>query len=164
MPKTKSSKRKSGSPLPVKSSTRSTVREVRVATTGKSVQKTVKPRVSLEDRFFAGIHHKTRRLATIREVLASTIPTRTGRDLSLAERVRLSTRRIKENNNFVSMMMLGVTGVIDKKRALREIKELSAVGLQLLGMDMQHAQLQIEQSLTARAKRRKNGSGNDGRN
>lgn len=128
-------------------------------------EKAVRPRIQYEDRVLAGVHHKTGRLATIREVLASDIPTRMSHDLSLNERVRLATRRIKENDRFVSMLMLGVSGVIDKRRALKEIKELSPVGLHLLDIDMRHARLQVEQSLAIRAKRRKrHGARNDGRN
>lgn len=121
--------------------------------------------VPFEDRIFAGVHHKSGRLATIRKVIASDIPTRIGGELSLDERARLAIRRIKENDHFVSMRMLGVSGVIDKKRALQEIRKLSSLGLHLLDIDMRHARIQLEQSLAVRAKRRnKNGTGNDGHN
>jgi hypothetical protein len=132
----------------------------------KTVAKTgVRPRVRFEDRIFAGVHHTSGRLATIRQVIASDVPTRMGRELSLDERVRLTTRRIRENNRFVPMMMLGVRGVIDKKRALKEIKALSPIGLHLLEFDMRHSRLQMEQSLAGRSKRRRKSSdGNNGSN
>ena len=128
-------------------------------------KKGVKRRLGFGDYVFAGVHHKSGRLATIREVLASDILTRIGRDLSLHERVRLATRRIRENKDFVPMMMLGISGLIDKRRALKEIKDLSPVGMHLLDIDMRHSRLQIEQSLRTRARKRgRNGNRNDGRN
>jgi hypothetical protein len=133
--------------------------------TKTSLKKSAPKRVQLQDRVFAGVHHKSGRVATIREVIASDIPTRTGKELSLDERARLATRRIKENDHFVSMRMLGVQGVIDKKRALEEIKKLSHIGLHLLEIDMRHARLQTEQSFALGVKkRRENGSGNNDRN
>jgi hypothetical protein len=138
-----------------------TTRGLKDSSAGRAVQASDRS----EDRIFAGVHHKSGRLATIREVLASDVPTRTGQDLSLGERSRLATRRIRDNDKFVSMMMLGVAGVIDKKRALMEIKEMSPIGLYLLDFDIRHSRLELEHSLAVRAKkRRKNGSGNDDRN
>jgi hypothetical protein len=154
-------------PVATKKSTAARARTSVVAKSSSKAEpkKATRRRVLFEDRIFAGVHHKSGRLATIRNVIASDIPTRTGVELSLDERVRLAMRRIEENNYFVSMRMLGVSGVIDKKRTLEEIKKLSPLGLHLLDIDMRHARLQIEQSLAVRAKRRKkNGTGNDGHN
>lgn len=133
--------------------------------TGASAAKPAKL-LHFEDRIFAGVHRKNGRLATIREVLATDIPTRSDRELSLDERVSLAARRIRAEHGFVSMRMLGVQGIVDKKRALLEIRERSSIGLHLLEIDLRCRRIQIEQALAARAnkKRTRNGSGNDGLN
>jgi hypothetical protein len=140
-------------------------RTLKAKVTAKEAPKKRRPKLlDFEDRIFAGVHHKSGRVATIRQVIASDIPTRTGTELSLNERVRLATRRIRDNEHFVSMMMLGAEGVIDKERALQEIKKRSHIGLHLLEIDRRHAKLQTEQMLAEYLKRRENGGGNDGGN
>jgi hypothetical protein len=132
----------------------------------RRTKKAARPRVQSLDSVFAGVHHKSGRLATIEDVIASDVHTRMGRDLSLPERVRLATHRLRKNQHFVPMIMLGATGVIDKARALREIKRLTPIGLHLLDIDMRHSRLQIEQSLAARTKKGgdKDASRDNGRN
>jgi hypothetical protein len=93
---------------------------------------------------FAGLLHDGSRLATIEEVLDPDVATRTWQDLSREETQQLCLRRIKDNDSFVSMRMLGTPDVIDKKRALAEIKKLSAIGLHLLEVDRRYVRLQLE--------------------
>ncbi len=95
-------------------------------------------------RVFAGVLHDGSRLATVQEVLDPQVPTRTSKDLSIGESQKLCLRRIKENESFVSMRMLGTSEVIDKKRALSEIKNLSPIGLHLLEIEHRYILLQLQ--------------------
>jgi hypothetical protein len=93
---------------------------------------------------FAGLLHDGSRLATIEEVLDPDIGTRTWKELSSEEAQRLCLRRIKDNNNFISMRMLGTADVVDKKRALTEVKRLSPIGLHLIEIERRYIRLQLE--------------------
>jgi hypothetical protein len=161
---TQKNKTKYITPRDLSSKSKSVGRTPQAKVTIKAAKKLAPKRLDFEDRIFAGVHHKSGRVATIRQVIASDIPTRTGKELSLDERVRLATRRIRDNKRFVSMMMLGVEGVIDRKRALEEIKKRSHIGLHLLEIDRRHANLQTEQMLAEYLKGRADGGGNDGGN
>jgi len=102
------------------------------------------PRKSTVRPTFAGLLHDGSRLATVEEILDPDITTRTWQDLSSDETQQLCLRRIKDNNNFVSMRMLGTADVIDKKRALTEIKKLSPIGLHLLEVERRYIRHQLE--------------------
>lgn len=101
-------------------------------------------RKSKEVPTFAGMLHDGSRLATIEEVLDPNIATRTWKDLSSDETNQLCLRRITNNNNFIAMRMLGTPNVIDKKKALSEIKKQSPIGLHLLEIERRYIRLQLE--------------------
>jgi hypothetical protein len=98
----------------------------------------------MAQRIFAGVLHDGSQLATIQEVLDPEVRTRTSKGLSMGEMQKLCLRRIKENDSFVPMRMLGTSDVIDKKRALSEIKALSPIGLHLLEIERRHMLLQLQ--------------------
>jgi len=94
-----------------------------------------------------GFHKGKDRLATIAEVLNPRVPTRFMGELSLAEQVRLISARLQREKHFVPLHVLGVEGIIDRKRALREIQSLSPLGLHLLEIEKQYLKIQIEREV-----------------
>jgi hypothetical protein len=85
-----------------------------------------------------------RRFATAADVLDPDVPTRINRDLSAEELRRLALARIRRRKQFVSVRMFGSPDVIDKRRALHEIKRNSKVGRQLVEIERRYALLELE--------------------
>jgi hypothetical protein len=84
------------------------------------------------------------RPASVEEVLDPNVATRIGRDLSIDETLHLCLKRIRNSPGFVSMRMLGAHGVIDRNRALAELKKGSNVGLHLLEIERRFVRHQLE--------------------
>ena len=95
----------------------------------------------------AGFHRGKDKLATITQVLDPRVPTRTIGELSIPEQVRLISARLRREKHFVPLHVLGVEGVIDRKRALREIQSLSSLGLHLLEIEKQYLKIQLEREV-----------------
>jgi hypothetical protein len=83
-------------------------------------------------------------MATIEQVLDPLVPTKSGRDLSLSELQRLTLRRLRGDKHFIPMLMLGVEGVIDRKRALAEVQSLSFIGRHLLQIEQDYIAFEIK--------------------
>jgi hypothetical protein len=93
---------------------------------------------------YVGFSIDGRRFASLKEVLDPKIPTRTLADLSEEELVRLAIRRLSGDKNFLRLRMLGVSGVITRSRALREIKAGTIVGRHLLEIEKHYMRHQLE--------------------
>jgi len=94
-----------------------------------------------------GFHKGKDKLATIAELLNPRVPTRFMGELSLAEQVRLISARLRRERHFVPLHVLGVEGIIDRKRALREIRALSRLGLHLLEIEKEYLKIEIEREV-----------------
>jgi len=94
----------------------------------------------------AGFHGNTNKLATLEEVRNPDSWTRTIGELSHRELVRLICARVELESNFVPLHMLGVDGILDKTRALREIRSGSHIGLHLLDIEKEFLSLQLRRT------------------
>jgi hypothetical protein len=86
-------------------------------------------------KIYCGFHRKGLRMASLEEVRDPAVPTKSLGELSHSELVRLVLARLRRDSHFVPMHIFGVQGVIDRKRAIREVKLLSAVGLHLIEIE-----------------------------
>jgi hypothetical protein len=92
----------------------------------------------------AGFHTGKKKLATIADVLSPSVSTRTVDDLSLPEQVRLIVARLRREKHYVPLQVLGFEGVVDKTKAIEEIRSLSQLGLHLLKIEMEYLKIQLE--------------------
>jgi hypothetical protein len=110
----------------------------------KPQRKTLSHRIDSSDpRVFAGFHRKANKLATLEEVRDPDVPTRTIGELSFKELVKLVSSRIEGDENFIALHMLGVDGVVDKARALKEVRAGSHIGLHLIEIEKEYLSLQL---------------------
>jgi hypothetical protein len=92
---------------------------------------------------YCGVHSGSSQLATLEEVRDPGVPTRSLGELSHVELVTLVLERLRKDKAYPPLYMLGVSGVIDKRRAIREVKNLSPVGLHLIEIEKEYIQFQL---------------------
>jgi hypothetical protein len=88
------------------------------------------------------------RMTTLREVLEAKVKTRSRKRLSAAERCDLVAERLRMQPDDFKLAVIGI-GVIDKNRAIAEVKAGSRIGQVLL--EIEHGVIDY---LTAKTKRR----------
>lgn len=86
--------------------------------------------------------------ATLREVVDSSQPTMQLSDLSLEQRAELVVKRL-ELQSKIELAMIGA-GMIDKRRAITEVKNRTKVGRLLIEIEHQMIRNLIEQSQKAK--------------
>ena len=101
------------------------------------------PKLGRRAPVYCGFHLDGSRLATFEEVLDPQVPTRSMGELSHSELVTLVLERLRRDKVYPALLMLGAKGVIDKKRALREIRKLSPIGVHLIEIEKEYLQLQL---------------------
>lgn len=102
------------------------------------------------EQIYAGFHKTADRMATLTEVQDPRVPTRTIGELSHTELKNLVHSRIKNDESFTPLHMLGVDGVVDKDRALREVQAGSHIGLHLIDIEKEYIALQLARSVDAK--------------
>lgn len=85
------------------------------------------------------------RIASLREVLAPEIATKPLGELSHTERTELALRRLRAEPHDVRLRMLGVRGVLNKKRIIAEIEASSHIGMHLVDIEMRFIRMLVEQ-------------------
>ena len=100
----------------------------------------------------AGFHSDGSRAATLREVLDPDVPTLQLTDLTLEQRAKLVAKRL-ELQPSISLAMVGA-GMIDKARAINEVKRKTQVGKLLIEIEHQMIANLIEQAKKHDAKYR----------
>jgi hypothetical protein len=86
------------------------------------------------------------RVASLREVIDPEIPTKPLEKLSQHDLAVLVGRRLMDKKRVFSVRMLGVSGIIDKERAIIEVMELSQIGIHLIEVEKRFIRLLIERS------------------
>jgi hypothetical protein len=86
------------------------------------------------------------RAATLREVTDPAIATKQLGELTHREIAELAVRRLETEQEPFGLRMLGVPGIIDKTRAIAEIRAGSAVGMHLMDIEQRVIRLLIERS------------------
>ena len=99
----------------------------------------------------AGFHSDGSKAATLREVLDPDVPTMQLTDLTLEQRAKLVAKRL-ELQPSIELAMVGA-GMIDKKRAINEVKKKTQVGKLLIEIEHQMIANLIEQAKKQSAKR-----------
>jgi hypothetical protein len=84
------------------------------------------------------------RFATLREVIDPSVPTRPLDRLSQHELASLVVHRLENDDKEFMIRMLGVPGIIDKARAIGEVKALSHIGVHLIDIERRFIRMLIE--------------------
>jgi hypothetical protein len=84
------------------------------------------------------------RFATLREVLNPSIPTRSLGELTQHELMKLVVHRLRLDKKKFKIRMLGVPGIIDERKAIKEVRALSHIGLYLIDLEKRYLRLLIE--------------------
>ncbi len=92
----------------------------------------------------AGFHSDGKKPATLRDVLDPDVPTMQLTDLTLEQRARLVAKRL-ELQPSLELAMVGA-GMIDKARAITEVKNKTQVGKLLIEIEQQMIANLIEQA------------------
>ena len=92
----------------------------------------------------AGFHFDGTKAATLREVLDPDVPTIQLTDLTLEQRAKLVAKRL-ELQPSIELAMVGA-GMIDKARAITEVKKKTQVGKLLIEIEHQMISNLIEQA------------------
>lgn len=92
----------------------------------------------------AGFHSEGSKAATLREVLDPDVPTMQLTDLTLEQRAKLVAKRL-ELQPSIELAMIGA-GMIDKRRAINEVKKKTQVGKLLIEIEHQMIANLIEQA------------------
>ena len=92
----------------------------------------------------AGFHSDGSKAATLREVLDPDVPTMQLTDLTLEQRAKLVAKRL-ELQPSIELAMVGA-GMIDKTRAINEVKKKTQVGKLLIEIEHQMIANLIEQA------------------
>jgi hypothetical protein len=92
----------------------------------------------------AGFHADGLKAATLREVLDPDVPTMQLTDLTLEQRAKLVAKRL-ELQPSIELAMVGA-GMIDKRRAINEVKKKTQVGKLLIEIEHQMIANLIEQA------------------
>lgn len=98
----------------------------------------------------AGFHADGSKAATLREVLDPDVPTVQLTDLTLEQRAKLVAKRL-ELQPAIELAMVGA-GMIDKARAINEVKKKTRVGKLLIEIEHQMIRNLIEQAQKQDAK------------
>jgi hypothetical protein len=97
----------------------------------------------------AGFHSDGSKHATLREVVDPNVPTMQLSDLTLQQRAELVVKRLKLQSK-IELAMIGA-GMIDKARAITEVKNKTKVGRLLIEIEHQMIRNLIEQSQKAQS-------------
>jgi hypothetical protein len=97
----------------------------------------------------AGFHSDGSKHATLREVVDPNVPTMQLSDLTLQQRAELVVKRL-ELQSKIELAMIGA-GMIDKARAITEVKNKTKVGRLLIEIEHQMIRNLIEQSQKAQS-------------
>jgi hypothetical protein len=92
---------------------------------------------------YCGFYLDGSRMASLKDVRDPQIPTRSIGELSHAEIVTLVLERLRRDKTYPPLRMLGAKGLIDKRRAIREVGKLSPIGLHLIEIEKEYIQLQL---------------------
>lgn len=90
-----------------------------------------------------GYHQTTQRMATLADVLDPNVPTNSLGDLDHSQLVNLVVARLKADKHFLPLFMLGAKGVVDKERAIREVRKGTPIGLHLIEIEKEYIRLQV---------------------
>lgn len=93
---------------------------------------------------YCGFHLGGDRMATLEEVRDPQVPTRSIGELSHAELVTLVLERLRRDKAYPPLRMLGAKGIIDRRRAMREVGRLTPIGLHLIEIEKEYVQLQLK--------------------
>jgi len=95
----------------------------------------------------AGYMRDGSRMASLREMVDPTVPTKALGELSYDELAALVYRRLHHTaNKRRAMRMLGVTGLIDNARAMEEVRSKSHIGHALIDIERRFIRLLLEQN------------------
>lgn len=92
---------------------------------------------------YAGMLMRGSRLATIAQVRDPAVATLACEELSHSQLTKLVLARLRRDRDFIPLYVLGVAGVINKSRAIEEVKALSSIGLHLIGIEREIIRLQL---------------------
>ena len=101
------------------------------------------PRKTARGGPFFGYHKTSRRMATLAQVVDPNIPTDSVGELDHSQLVELVVARLRADKYFIPLFMLGFQGVVDKKRAIREVQKGSPIGLHLIEIEKEYMRLQL---------------------
>jgi hypothetical protein len=82
-------------------------------------------------------------MATLADVLDPNVPTNSLGDLDHSQLVNLVVARLKADKHFLPLFMLGAKGVVDKERAIREVRKGTPIGLHLIEIEKEYIRLQV---------------------
>jgi len=122
---------------------KSTKARVRKRRSAASPRQAIVSRKSSRGGPFYGYHANVRRMATLAEVLDPNTPTNSLGELDHSEMIKLVVARLRADKHFIPLFMLGARGVIDKKRAIREVLKGSPIGLHLMEIEKEYIHLQV---------------------
>jgi len=100
----------------------------------------------------AGFHSDDSEVASLRDVVDPTVPTKQLSDLTLEQRAELAVKRLALQPS-IQLAMIGA-GMIDKERALTEVKNKTKVGRLLIEIEHQMIRNLLEQAQKKDAKAR----------
>jgi hypothetical protein len=112
----------------------------------KKISGTGKARALLEKQLAmpAGFHADDSSVATLREVVDPSVPTKLFSELTLEQRAELVARRLALQTS-LELAMIGA-GMIDKQRAIAEVKGKTKVGKLLIEIEHQMIRNLLEQA------------------
>ncbi|HEY3027708.1 MAG TPA: hypothetical protein VGJ55_16290 [Pyrinomonadaceae bacterium] len=111
---------------------------------GKAKRRTTHPLPQKQLEIPAGFHSDGSKPATLRDVLDPDVPTMQLTDLTLEQRAKLVAKRL-ELQPSIELAMVGA-GMIDKTRAIKEVKKKTQVGKLLIEIEHQMIANLIEQA------------------
>lgn len=100
----------------------------------------------------AGFHSDDSEVASLQDVVDPTVPTKQLSDLTLEQRAELAVKRLALQPS-IQLAMIGA-GMIDKERALTEVKNKTKVGRLLIEIEHQMIRNLLEQAQKKDAKAR----------
>ena len=98
----------------------------------------------------AGFHSDDSEVATLRDVVDPNVPTKQLTDLTLEQQAQLVVKRLKLQPA-IELAMIGA-GLIDKTRAIAEVKRKTKVGKLLIEIEHQMIRNLLEQAKKQRVK------------
>jgi hypothetical protein len=102
----------------------------------KSIKKGTKKKAGLEDRQWnlpASYKANGKRVATLRDLVDPDVPTMNLAELSPKQRAEIVAKRIEQQPKF-QIAMVGA-GILDKKRAISEVKAQTSIGRVLMEIE-----------------------------
>jgi hypothetical protein len=127
-------------------SKRSSAKKVdgRSSTRHSGARKSWKRSSSQSSAIYAGFVRRGSKFATLEDVLDPAVETKTLEELSHPQLVRLILARLRSDESFIPLRMLGTRGVIDRSRAIQEIAASSSIGLHLMNIEKEYIRLQLK--------------------